>query len=301
MLVDVDFLDHWRTRLVVDQLGGDELAPLYIMRVWAHCQMRKSVRFEGMTASGLRSLCRFPGSAEKLESALIEAGFVVRNGNAIEVPKWAKHNASLISAWENGAKGGRPRKHPENPTETDGKPMGSNGKTHGQPKANPRETDRTRGDERRSDGIGIESKSDGKAIGVPANGKPSPPSPPSPSNARRVRGEPFDLAAVDWDRVVAMAEAVARKIPPRSPDDRRFWLKFAVMAEMTYSENWLMDSVEGVLRAKESRNGRQAHFMGVAKAKALELGTDEDAWDAYLDRIEIPKAVWKSSVLEIRK
>jgi hypothetical protein len=144
-------------------------------------------------------------------------------------------------------------------------------------------------------------KSDGKAIGVPANGKPSPPSPPSPSDARGGRGEPFDLAAVDWDRVVAMAEAVAKKIPPRSPDDRRFWLKFAVMAEMTYSENWLMDSVEGVLRAKESRNGRQAHFMGVAKAKALELGTDEDAWDAYLDRIEIPKAIWKSSVLEIRK
>jgi hypothetical protein len=40
MIVDPDFLDHWRTRMLVDALQ-DECAPMYIIRVWAHCQQRR--------------------------------------------------------------------------------------------------------------------------------------------------------------------------------------------------------------------------------------------------------------------
>jgi hypothetical protein len=49
---------------------------------------------------------------------------------------WAEQNAALIAAWENGAKGGRPKKEPEeNPAVTQGKP-----------KPNPDETDKRGGE-----------------------------------------------------------------------------------------------------------------------------------------------------------
>jgi hypothetical protein len=303
MIVDVDFLDHWRTRLVVDQLGGDEFAPLYILRIWAHCQTRKSVRFEGMTAAGLRSLCRYTGDADRLEAALKEGGFVVRNGTAIEVPKWAKHNAALISAWENGAKGGRPPKQKENPEETDGKPMGSEEK----PKPNPLESDKrrqegTRGDPIASKGIGNTS----------VNGEHSKLNAadvsPLPLNARRKgkqRKVEFvaDLSHVDWDRVAAMAEAVARKIPPTNTTGRRCWLKYAVLAQIAFSEDWLMGSVAAVLNAKATRKTKQAHFTSILQSKAQEkYGRSRKELEGLMDSIEIPDDTWNDQgILEIRK
>lgn len=116
MIVDPDFLDHWRTRMVFDALGEDELVPLYVLRIWAHCQSRKAMRFE-MPAAGLKSLCRYKGDAAALEKAMIDAGFIERDGNDICVPKWGEHNAKLIANWKNGATGGRPSKTEEEPTD----------------------------------------------------------------------------------------------------------------------------------------------------------------------------------------
>ncbi|MFL6141712.1 MAG: hypothetical protein ACJ72N_07555 [Labedaea sp.] len=111
MIVDCDFLDHWKTRLAVDLLGGDEMAPLYILRLWAHCQARKKADAFAISAAGLRALCRCTSaSGEALEAALIEAGFIEREGESIRVIDWAKRNAQLISAWTNGRKGGEANK-----------------------------------------------------------------------------------------------------------------------------------------------------------------------------------------------
>jgi uncharacterized phage protein (TIGR02220 family) len=108
MIVDPDFFEHWRTRTVINALGDDEKAPLYIMRIWAHCQTRRATQFEAMSPQGLRALCRYSGDANVLEQALIDAAFIERDGDTILVPKWAKHNEKLIANWVNGAKGGRP-------------------------------------------------------------------------------------------------------------------------------------------------------------------------------------------------
>lgn len=128
-------------------------------------------------------------------------------------------------------------------------------------------------------------------------------SPPSPLDSGAGEGEqtPLDLSGVDWDRVIVMAEKVAARIPPLSSDDRRFWLKYAVLAEHRFSEHWLMDSVEAVLQAKETRKTRQAHLMAVVKSKALDDGIDQATWKAVLKRIEIPDHVWKDvGVLEVK-
>lgn len=132
MIVDPDFLDHWRTGMVVDALG-DPMAPMYILRLWSHCQERKADTFV-MPTRGLKSQCKFPGDAEAFEAALIEAGFIERNGDSIYVCGWSEKNSSLLAAWANGQKGGRPKK------ETQPKPTGNPAVTQGKPSANPDQT-----------------------------------------------------------------------------------------------------------------------------------------------------------------
>ena len=132
MIVDPDFFDHWRTGMVADAIG-DSMAPIYIMRLWAHCQERKSATFV-MPARGLKAQCKFPGDADVFESALIDAGYLKRDGESITAIGWAEKNASLLAAWLNGNKGGRPKK---NPWVSHGKPTGNPAVTHGQPMANP--------------------------------------------------------------------------------------------------------------------------------------------------------------------
>jgi hypothetical protein len=139
VIVDPDFLDHWRTGMVVDALA-DPMAPLYILRLWAHCQERRSDTFV-MPARGVKSQCKCPADADVFEAALIEAGFLQRDGATITVLGWSEKNASLLAAWKNGIKGGRPKK---NPDETPGKPTGNPARTQPEPTGNPDETDKRR-------------------------------------------------------------------------------------------------------------------------------------------------------------
>lgn len=135
MIVEPDFPDHWKTRLLIDSLDGDEAAPLYVIRLWAHCQQRKTNIFQTLTPSALKALCRYPGHPNKLESCLVSSGFVRRESDGcLIVHEWDKYNASLIASWNNGKMGGRPpRQRRENPP-----------KTHGLPTANPDGTDKRR-------------------------------------------------------------------------------------------------------------------------------------------------------------
>lgn len=156
MIIDPDFFDHWRTRMVVDALGGDEMAPMYIMRLWAHCQNRKGDKFT-IPGVGIKALCKFQGDASAFEKALIDAEFLTRDGDTVTVEGWAERNASLIAAWENGGRGGRPKKPMGNQNETHGKPDGNPTVTHGKPTANPGGTDKSR-EEKNSSSLRSEGK-----------------------------------------------------------------------------------------------------------------------------------------------
>lgn len=135
-----------------------------------------------------------------------------------------------------------------------------------------------------------------KANGSATGNGPLLPKLPKDSQAE----ESIDVSGVDWGAAVAMAEAVGRKIPPITTTDRRNWFKFGVMVQMHFSQNWLMDSLEAVMRAKETKKTKQAHLYGVLKSKAIEDGLGE-LFASMLRGIEIPEQVWKSGVLEIRK
>jgi hypothetical protein len=114
-----------------------------------------------MPTAGLRAQCKCPADAETFEKALIDAGFIARDGDTVTVIGWAEKNASLIAAWRNGGTGGRPKKNPAkthglatgNPALTQLDPMDNQEETHGEPMANPRVTDKIREDKIREDGI----------------------------------------------------------------------------------------------------------------------------------------------------
>lgn len=108
MIVEPDFLDHWKTRLLV-RLLGTESAPIYVIRLWAHCQSRKTDRFTDWKPTVLASVCRWDADPQTLWDAMLET-YLERDGNTIIARGWAETNAGLISAWTNGKLGGRPKK-----------------------------------------------------------------------------------------------------------------------------------------------------------------------------------------------
>lgn len=156
MIVDPDFVDHWRTRMLVGLLGSDEMAPIYVLRLWAHCQNRKSWVFD-LPAAGLQGICRYVGDANAFETAMEQSGFTKRTGAEIEVVGWAEYNASLIAAWSNGSKGGRPSKQKSS----------IDGKTHGFPTGNPPvthgQTDKSREDKSKETSVVHTGESDANA------------------------------------------------------------------------------------------------------------------------------------------
>lgn len=131
MIVQPDFLDHWKTQMLIDALN-DECAPIYVIRLWIHCQNRKTHRFPMGKPEQLKAMCKASGDAQKFHDAMIECGFVRIEGDEWVAHEWDIINASLIANWKNGMLGGRPKKQPKkNPS-----------KTHGLPVTNPHVTDK---------------------------------------------------------------------------------------------------------------------------------------------------------------
>ena len=107
MIVEPDFFDHWKTRMLA-RLLNDERAPLYVLRLWAHCQQRKTDRFTGWNPDVLASVCRWETDGLTLWEAMGKT-FIEINGSEVVVRGWAETNAALLSAWANGKRGGRPK------------------------------------------------------------------------------------------------------------------------------------------------------------------------------------------------
>lgn len=120
MIVQPNFLDHWKTRMLQAELSDDPLAPTYILRLWGHCQEQKTHRFPKLSAPALAAICCFKTSPEQLWLAMQTAQFIIVKGTTVEVHQWNDYNSGLIRSWENGKKGGRPKKTQEKPRETHG-------------------------------------------------------------------------------------------------------------------------------------------------------------------------------------
>jgi hypothetical protein len=130
MIVEPDFLDHWKTRELV-RLTGDAAAPLMLIRLWSHCHHRKTSRFLNLSDLALSGICQWTKQPQELRAILVELCLIEQRDNATVVHGWDECNRMLVSAWKNGQKGGRPRKNrpvnrPVNPIPVSGKPGLSN-------------------------------------------------------------------------------------------------------------------------------------------------------------------------------
>ena len=127
MIITPDFLDHWKTKLLIHLLDDPE-APCALLRLWAHCQSRKAYRFDPnkLNPSIVKGITQSRANKESLWNALIESGFLdLHKDGAVEVHGFYDANPQLVANWENGKRGGRPPKE---------KPAGNPAITQPEPK-----------------------------------------------------------------------------------------------------------------------------------------------------------------------
>lgn len=113
MIVQPDFLDHWKTRKLV-KLLKDESAPLILIRLWGFCQQNQKWSLEGIPPESLNSICRVENPRVSVYEMLITCGFIKVRDGVPYVNDWESYNSKLIAAWNNGRSGGRP-KNPQVP------------------------------------------------------------------------------------------------------------------------------------------------------------------------------------------
>jgi len=138
MIVDPNFLDHWKTKMLVF-LTGEPTAPFVVLRLWAHCQERQTWHFKNMHPFALKAICNWEGDGENLKKILIECRWIEDHPTDVILHDWDIVNASLVKNWFNGKNGGRPKKETQekpngNPTETQRKPNGNPLLTQYEPK-----------------------------------------------------------------------------------------------------------------------------------------------------------------------
>jgi hypothetical protein len=129
MIVKRGFFGHHKTLRLIDVLK-DRNAPLYVLKLWAHCEDARTWEFFWQD-DRMKWICGFPGEEHVLRAALITSGFIIQNPNepmGFYVHQWEQHNAKLTTSWNNGAKGGRPRKPNQNPSITQKNPPNTNTK-----------------------------------------------------------------------------------------------------------------------------------------------------------------------------
>ncbi len=137
MIVETDFLDHWKTQMLIGVLD-DPASPCYLLRLWAHCQTRKQYRFEKMSPAILKAIMRAPVDAQTLWDTLVEVGFLdLHEDGTVEAHGFYDANSQLCCNWTNGKKGGRPKKKPapekpiQNPSGTHSEPIEERERTEG--------------------------------------------------------------------------------------------------------------------------------------------------------------------------
>ena len=109
MIVQPEFLEHWKTRQLVE-MTGDESAPLAVLRLWAFCQTSRRWEFPDMTPAQLAAICRWASRKPACHVALVKVRFVDRLKKGFAAHDWQQVNAQLIQKWNCGKKGGRPAK-----------------------------------------------------------------------------------------------------------------------------------------------------------------------------------------------
>lgn len=135
MIVQPDFLDHWKTLRLASVLS-DPMAPVYVIRLWGYIQTRRCDLLPD-DAETVKAICRWPGPPIPFCEALVSCGWLERTSVGLLAHGWSELNARLIHNWTVGITGGRPRLPDKKPKD--------------KPKGLPNETEESRVEESRVD------------------------------------------------------------------------------------------------------------------------------------------------------
>lgn len=289
-------VDERAVMTICDQTGLDEFAVIgRLHSIWSWAgEHTTNGEILDVTTRTIDRLARHLGFAK----AMIAAKWLEEIDSGIKFPKWDKYNSRAAKERSQAAKRQADKRW------RDRNAVGKNNCQVPQPGSESRNTV-TSHDPRREESIGSERSKEVSTIertDRPIGHRPPIEIDATPASEHEPRGEPLDVSGVDWDLVVQRAEALAKRVPPFSNDDRRQWFKYAVMVEVgMFAENWLFDAADAVLNAREHRKSRQAHLVAILKSKAAEVGTDNSTFRGILKRIEIPIDVWKRNVMKAQK
>lgn len=286
------------TMVICDLTGLDEFAVvgrLHAIWAWAG-EHTITGEVRGVTLKTVDRVTRCENFGEAMKAA---NWLEVQPDGGIKFPRWKLHNSKAAKeralASVRSAKARRKKRDAKRDVDRDATVT-----NHG-----------TRGEERRGEGEAEKSIQSGKApIGADRPPGQSPPVdrsrvnnslPGEKAKARTKRPEnPIDLAGLDWEAVCQTAAAVAKRVPARTPQDRRAWFRYSVMAHQQFSENWIIDAAEAAAR-NELNGNRQAYFVAALKSKAAEHDEDctAEVFNGIAERIEIPARVWNTQIIPV--
>ena len=102
MIVDPDFLTHWKTRQLITMLGTE--APVAIISLWCYCQNRRTDTLELSNPLKLASICDWTGDGKQLFDAVTSCGFLDHvGGDSYQVHGWRERNKQITRMWKNQA------------------------------------------------------------------------------------------------------------------------------------------------------------------------------------------------------
>ena len=101
MILETDFVDHWKTQRLVYICGPD--AVLCLLRIWSYCQQRKRWQFDGAQASIIEWIGKWNGEKGLLLATLKEVGFIDEEEDGeFSMHDFENVNGKMVSNWANG-------------------------------------------------------------------------------------------------------------------------------------------------------------------------------------------------------
>lgn len=100
MVIHPDFINHWKTRLLIARIGR-EAALVALLALWAYCERKRAWELR-LSPLELAGMCDYQGEPVEFFNWLIEFRFLDRtiDPSWFRVHDWENVNSGLVSKWK---------------------------------------------------------------------------------------------------------------------------------------------------------------------------------------------------------
>lgn len=120
MRVEPELPDHPKYLRLKRRVG--DFAMEALVRLWGHCQQnQRGGCWRGVDAEYVELIAKWDGEPVLLFRSLLETGWIEQKDDTILIHDWDEMNKQFVTNWNNGTKGGRPKKNaiPEETNQTE--------------------------------------------------------------------------------------------------------------------------------------------------------------------------------------